>query len=98
MLLAAVRAIESIILASWPRMTADVYRLELVKALSLCWTTLGEEHAATFEQSGTQLKNLQHELKIAGKLLAKAVEGELDFGEEIRPLTQLDPSLKDVFM
>ena len=40
LLLAAAKATQSTVANCWPRMTESVHRIELVKALTLCWTTV----------------------------------------------------------
>jgi hypothetical protein len=79
-------------------MTEPVHRIEIIKALSLCWRRVMEDdvqHSAEHPQVLQIIK----ELKVAGKLFVKSVEGDIniDIGAELGPLLRADDGLREVF-
>lgn len=86
---------QAVILNCWPRITLEKgHRMEVVKMLVLCWKNLSEG-----EEDGKEkgLGEVKEELKVAGRLLVKAVEEEVDFRAELMPLFEADPGLVEVF-
>jgi hypothetical protein len=89
LLLAGMRCLQSLILNAWPRVREEGCRIEIVKALVVCWRTVGED--------GEGLEEVRNEIKNTGRLLVKAVGEEVDMREELRPLWQVDESVPEVF-
>jgi hypothetical protein len=89
LLLAGLRCLQSLILNAWPRVREEGSRIEIVRGLVVCWRMVCEDGKA-----GEGLKN---EIKNTGRLLVKAVGGEVDMKEELRPLFEVDGSVGEVF-
>ena len=92
LLLAGLRCLQSLILNAWPRVREEGYRIEIVKALVVSWRTVAEEG-----KEGEGLDEVKNEIKNMGRLLVKAVGGEVDMREELRPLFEVDESAGEVF-
>jgi len=97
LLLAAVKATQTTIVNCWPRMTESVHRVELVKALTLCWSAINTDLRSNDEANNSELEGIKQELQVAGITLVKTVVGKLDIREELQPLIQADPSLMCLF-
>lgn len=97
LLLAAAKAAKTTVANCWPRMTESVHRIELVKALTLCWATINEDVSMKDEARSLELERIKQELQLAGSTLASSVLGELDMAEELQPLLHVDPSLSSLF-
>jgi hypothetical protein len=78
-------------------MTESVHRVELVKALTLCWSAINTDLRSDGEANNSELEGIKQELQVAGITLVKTVVGKLDIREELQPLIQADPSLKCLF-
>lgn len=97
LLQAAAKATQTTVVNCWPRMTESTHRIELVKALTLCWATVNGDIGATDEPKRLELEGIKKELQVAGRTLFKAVAGGLDMKEELQPLLQVDSSLRSLF-
>jgi hypothetical protein len=80
-----------VVLNAWPRVREEGYRIEIVKALVVCWRTVSED------DKGEELEEVKSEIKNTGRLLVKAVGAEVDIKEELRPLFEVDESVSEVF-
>lgn len=94
------KAIQGVILNCWPRMSEDVYRIELVRALALCWINIRDDDSGNLisdvkaDQPG--IGDVEHELKIAAQLLVDSVQGKVDISE-LEPLRASDKRLAELF-
>jgi hypothetical protein len=91
LLLEAVRAMQVVILNAWPRMREVGHRMEVVRALVVCWRTVCEEGGG--EEEGKGLAEVKKEVGVAGRLLVSAVEGEVDMRAELAPIMDVDAGL-----
>jgi hypothetical protein len=89
LLLAGLRCLQSLILNAWPRVREEGSRIEIVRGLVVCWRMVCED--------GKEGEGLKNEIKNTGRLLVKAVGGEVDMKEELRPLFEVDGSVGEVF-
>jgi hypothetical protein len=78
-------------------MTESIHRIELVKALTLCWSAVNTDLRSNNEGTNSELDGVKKELQIAAMTLVKAVVGKVDILEELQPLIQVDPSLRSLF-
>jgi hypothetical protein len=78
-------------------MTEPVHRIEIIKALALCWNAVTEDGLSHSADGGNTLEFLMEGLKTTGMLLVKAVEGEIDIKSELEPLLRADPTLTELF-
>jgi hypothetical protein len=92
LLLAGLRCLQSLILNAWPRVREEGYRIEIVKALVMCWRTVTEEG-----KEGEGLEAVKDEIKNTGRLLVEAVGREVDMKEELGPLFEVEGSVEEVF-
>lgn len=97
LLLMALKVTKSSILNCWPRMTEPYHRMELVKALTLSWTTINKESSIAGRQNDSQISAVKKELKVAAMLLIKSVKGRIDVKAELEPLLQVDPCIHNLF-
>lgn len=79
----------------------EVWRVEGVRCLVGCWGVVGEvdgEDSVKGSMDRDVLGKVREELMFTGRVFAKAVEGgEVDFKEELRPLLDVDESVRDLF-
>lgn len=75
-------------------MSEPTHRLQLIQALVFCWNGLSDNAAITDE---VRLEDLKKELRVAGQLLIKSVEAEVDVCQELRPLLEVDKTLHELF-
>jgi hypothetical protein len=78
-------------------MAESIHRIELVKALTLCWTAINTDIRFNNEANNAELEGIRQELQVAGMTLVKTAIGKLDITEELKPLIQADPSLRSLF-
>lgn len=83
-LLAAVEALQSVILNGWPRMTAN--RGEVLRGITLCWIHAQDEKLEVME-------DLRSRLKATALMLRDAVGPECDIQADYRVLVEADPRL-----
>jgi hypothetical protein len=97
LLLAAVKTLQTTILNCWPRLSQERHRIEIISTLVLCWTNICQ--ASQADQHS--LEEVKRELKIAGRMLVRAVEGDrdswLEMKRELGEVFEVDEGLRDVF-
>ena len=60
-------------------MSEERHRNELIKALVVCWKTVTEALTEKKDDEGRKkMEELKGEIGVAGRLLVKAVESEID--------------------
>ncbi|KAH8678662.1 hypothetical protein BGZ60DRAFT_401540 [Tricladium varicosporioides] len=106
LLLSAIYVLQSTILNCWVRLGLSKYRLEIFKALCLCWKNAGEELVGSANGEMEKLGNVVEELKATGRIFIAAIaeggdEASSDHGanvkNEVRMLVEVDGSLRDLF-
>lgn len=100
LLLSATKALQITILNCWPRISEKTHRIEVIKAIALCWNTVNEKSNDNVDETEDRIKELdevKNGLKLSGRLLVKAVEGRFDIKAELQPLLRADPTLVSVF-
>jgi len=93
LLFETVKTLQAMILNTWPRMSEQIHRVEVIKALVLCWKTINEDESTHTEAEQMVLGDLREEIGVAGRLLVKAVEGDFDMVTELRPIMEVDRAL-----
>jgi hypothetical protein len=94
LLLEAVKALQVTILNTWPRMSEQGHRNEIIKSLVVCWKTVSQAQEEEKEdEEGKKMEEVKKELGVTGRLLVKAVEGELDMRMELELLLIVDRRL-----
>ncbi len=97
LLLTAAKATQATLVNCWPRMMESNHRVELVRALTLCWAAVKEEIGTNNEPKRLELEAIKQELQLAGNTLVRAVSEKIDVKEELQPLIHVDPSLVLLF-
>jgi hypothetical protein len=97
LLLAAAKATQTTVVNCWPRMTESVHRIELVKALTLCWASVNGDVSLNDEARNLELERIKQELQLAGTTLVRSVSWKLDMADELQQLLHVDPSLSSLF-
>jgi hypothetical protein len=95
LLLAAMKALQVTMMNCWPRMSEPVHRMEIIKALVLCWRAVGDDVERQTREK--MLSDVRDELKITGRLLVTAVEEEVDIRSDLEPLVNADPGIRVLF-
>ncbi|TVY37373.1 CCA tRNA nucleotidyltransferase, mitochondrial [Lachnellula occidentalis] len=91
LLLSAIRALQTVLLNCWPRISEPKYKMKIIKALSVCWTDVSAS-----EDRG-RLEEVQKDLKVAGRLLVSAVGGGVNVRAELRPLVEVNKDVGIMF-
>ncbi|TVY54403.1 hypothetical protein LCER1_G003877 [Lachnellula cervina] len=91
LLLSAIRALQTVLLNCWPRISEPKYKMEIIKALSVCWKDISDS-----EDRG-RLEEVQKELRVAGRLFVNAVEGAVDIRVELEPLVEVNKGVGVMF-
>ena len=87
LLLSAAKAMQSLILSSWPRIS--FHRFEILRALAICWV-----HVSDMEYQ----HGLKRELREAAAMLkAAATAANIELAEETRVLENENATLKELF-
>ena len=99
LLLEAVKALQVVVLNGWPRMNEERHRNEIIKALVVCWKTVTEAlREKKDDEERKKMEELKVEIGVAGRLLVKAVESEIDIKKEMAPLMSVDGEMiEEVF-
>ena len=93
LLLIAVKTIRTTILNCWPRISEPRHRIEITSAIALSWTNVSQSTTEDFQS----LEEIRRELSVAGKLLVRAVRGEVDIRKELEPLFAVNDGLRQIF-
>lgn len=99
LLLEAVKALQVVVLNGWPRMSEERHKNEIIQTLLVCWKTVNE--ALTEKKDDERRKKMEEvksDIGVAGRLLVKAVESEIDITKEMAPLMSVDGEMiEEVF-
>ncbi|KFY43860.1 hypothetical protein V495_03711 [Pseudogymnoascus sp. VKM F-4514 (FW-929)] len=98
LLLRGIKTIQTTILNCWPILSEEHHRVQIVKALSICWINLTEE----IMNSGREdikhgLDGLKQELQISAALLCKSAGGTTAQVTAITDIVNIYPGLSDLF-
>lgn len=93
LLLAAIELGQQTILSCWPRISEAVYLNELIKALTLCWTSIADDEL----KGDSRLESVKHELLATSTLLLRSVESRVDIERILSPLLENNLSLGELF-
>lgn len=100
LLISAIYALQSIILNCWVRLGLPKYRLEILKALCLCWKNTDEELVGNVKGQMEKFAKVVEELKATGRIFVTAV-AESDHGSnvknEVKMLVEVDGNLRSLF-
>lgn len=89
LLQASVKALQTIIVADWPRIAH--HRGEILKGVTICWCRIGDEEAQSQE-----LKEVRESIKQAVQLLTCVVTGVNKVEEEYQNLIDSDSRIQDL--
>ncbi|KAI1001541.1 hypothetical protein K3495_g6660 [Podosphaera aphanis] len=94
---AAVKALREIVLCAWPRIGEEEKRRIIIKIIASAWKEIRAAHENCNVEE--DLAQLREDLKIVGKIFSKAVQAlkTSDLCQEMKPLFEVDLSLRDVF-
>lgn len=91
LLRASVKAVQTIIVAGWPRITH--YRAEILKGMIICWCRIGDEEAQSQE-----LNAVRNSIKQAVQLLTCAVTPNSYLIDEYQTLIDVDGRLRNLLV
>lgn len=96
-LIQAVQALQAIILNSWPVLSEDHHRMDVLKAISICWLHVNDDILSNMSPTNGQLLKAQHDLKTTAALLSKAMPDNGTFSKEVEQLIRVEPKLASLF-
>ncbi|KAG9234059.1 hypothetical protein BJ875DRAFT_462668 [Amylocarpus encephaloides] len=74
LLLSAILALRAIVLNAWPRLlTQDMYRLEVLKSLCMCWQNVLRDDG-DMERKEEKIEEVKKEMRVVGEMMIKAGE------------------------
>jgi hypothetical protein len=98
LLLRGIKTIQTTILNCWPILSEEHHRVQIVKALSICWINLTEEIMNSGrEDVKHKLDGLKQELQISAALLCKSTGGTAGQVTALRDIVNIYPGLSDLF-
>lgn len=89
-LMAAIGALQTILINCWPRLVTTPWQEEITKMLVVCWLNVKEDLKGTPEMEAALIKATQ-------MLLAVMKAGNVDLSEKISPLIEAEPQLSPLF-
>ncbi len=95
-LIQGIRVLQSVIITCWPLLSEQRHRVELLRALSVCWFNLNETPKMGDLREATQSQEARNELKIAAALLLKAFD-DAHAMQEVGELVHYQPELSALF-
>lgn len=96
-LIQAVQALQAIVLNSWPVLSEDRHRIDVLKAISISWLHVNDDIPSNKSPTNGQLLEAQHELKTTAALLSKAMPDNGKFSKEVEQLISVEPKLASLF-
>ncbi|KFY65185.1 hypothetical protein V496_02761 [Pseudogymnoascus sp. VKM F-4515 (FW-2607)] len=98
LLLRGIKTIQTTILNCWPILSEEHHRVQIVKALSICWINLTEE----ITNSGSEdvkrgLDQLKQELQISAALLCSSTGGTVGQVTALTDVINVYPDLTNLF-
>lgn len=84
--------LQAIIENCWPRLSEPRHKIEIITSLVTCWTNIFQVPEGDFKAAG-----VKDQILVAGTMFVRAVEGEVDVKDELEPLFERDPGLREVF-
>lgn len=96
-LLQGIKALQAIVLTSWLVLSEDRHRLELVKAMTVCWAHINDELLSSGSQRSPKLEDAQHKLRITAALLARSMADDGIFMNDVEQLVSVDPKVASLF-
>lgn len=98
LLLRGIKTIQTTILNCWPILSEEHHRVQIIKALSICWINLTEE----ITNSGSQdvkrgLGQLKQELQISAALLCRCTGGTVGQVTALTDVVNVYPDLTNLF-
>ena len=92
LLLAALRAMETVILVDWPRV--GYHRGEILKGLVFCWLRIEDEE----KTESKELDEVQSKIKHCVKLVTAVLKRDVDVKSEYRLLVESDSRLEQLLL
>ena len=92
LLSATLTTLQTIIENCWPRLSDPRHKIEIITSLVACWTNISQIPEGDFKAVG-----VKDHIFVTGRLFVRAIEGEVNVKEELEPLFDMDPGLREVF-
>lgn len=96
-LIQAVQALQAIVLNSWPVLSEDCHRIDVLKAISICWLHVNDDILSNKLPTNEKLFKAQHDLKTTAALLSKAMPDNGTFSKEVEQLIRAEPRVASLF-
>ncbi|KAK0714934.1 hypothetical protein B0H67DRAFT_229057 [Lasiosphaeris hirsuta] len=91
----AIKALQAVLAACWPRIPGSPWQDEIINALTLCWCNIHDDDTAVFVPVRPAF---EQELILSAKALAAVLEIEgVDLAVTVTPLVAKQPSLGRLF-
>ncbi|ELR09170.1 hypothetical protein VC83_05582 [Pseudogymnoascus destructans] len=98
LLLRGIKTVQTTILNCWPILSEEHHRVQIVKALSICWINLTEEiMSSASEDVKHELDQLKQELQISAALLFKSTGGTAGQETALTDAVNVYPDLSNLF-
>ncbi|OBT72381.1 hypothetical protein VF21_07477 [Pseudogymnoascus sp. 05NY08] len=98
LLLRGIKTVQTTILNCWPILSEEHHRVQIVKALSICWINLTEEIMnSASENAKHELDQLKQELQVSAALLYKSTGGTTGQQTALTDVVNAYPDLSNLF-
>ena len=92
-LLQAIKVLQAVVTNCWPVLSEDRHRIELVRAMTVCWLHVNDELVSTGSQRNLQLEEAQQQLKTTAALLSKSMPAGSKLQNDVLRLLTAEPKL-----
>lgn len=92
-LLQVIKVLQATVTNCWPVLSEDRHRIELVRAMTVCWLHVNDELVSSGSQKNLQLGEAQQQLKTTAALLSKAMPAGSEFENDVLRLVTAEPKL-----
>lgn len=96
-LVQAVQTLQAIVLNSWPVLSEDRHRINVLQAISICWLHINDDILSNKSPTNGHLLMAQHDLRTTAALLSKAVPDNGKFSKEVEQLIRVEPKVGSLF-
>lgn len=96
-LLQGIKTLQVIVLNGWLVLSEDRHRLELLKALTVCWVHIIDDLLSSDSKRSQKLEEAQHQLRTTATLLFKSMPDDGVFMNDVDQLVSVEPKIASLF-
>lgn len=98
LLQATLHVLQTTLLNCWPRISQSIYYVEIIRALSLCWTNIkDEENDNNVMNLSSKFTEIKEQVRVNARILIECLKGKVNFEMVLAPVFNAEPGLREVF-